>query len=60
MTPGAVDLRATKAEVERGLPPTHPGRLLLAGLPDELPVATFDLVAPAIVRALRARGPEGP
>lgn len=55
MNSGCVDLRAAKAAVIQNFSPTQPGRMLLQSLPDNLPSLEFDIVALAIIRALRTR-----
>jgi hypothetical protein len=50
-----VDLRESKAEATRCLPPGHPGREALLAQPDDLPTEEFDALLPALVRMLRSR-----
>jgi hypothetical protein len=52
-----VDLRPAKASASQGLEPGQPGREMLAALPDEVDASEFDVVAPTLLRLLRARGP---
>ena len=53
--PVKIDLHSAKASAAENFPPGHPGRILLEGLPDDIPVDQFDLLALPLIHALRTR-----
>lgn len=50
-----VDLRRAKAAAAEKLPPGHPGRILMEGLSDDIPVEQYDLLVLPLIHALRTR-----
>ncbi len=50
-----MDLREAKRIASEDLPPSHPGRQLLQGLPDHMEEAAWDAMLPAVVRLLRQK-----
>ena len=59
MSRDRVDLRLAKRAATEGYPPGAPGREALLAQPDELEVAAFDVLFPALVRMLHMRAEGG-
>ena len=53
-----IDLTSVKESALRDFPPGHLGREALLAQPDELEVAAFDVLFPALVRLFRLRSEE--